>query len=59
MNKSTARQHTGHEPEIEITPEMARAGASVLCDMTTYFGADEEYWAREVYIAMSRAHRLP
>ena len=40
--------------EMEVTPEMLRAGASVLCgfDITT---ADEAYWAKRVYLAMTRA----
>ena len=38
--------------EIEITPEMIEAGTNVLYRMTTHI-ADEEYWAEEVYRAMS------
>lgn len=39
------------ELEIEITPEMIEAGASVLCGFNTYYSG-EEHWAEEVYRAM-------
>jgi hypothetical protein len=39
--------------EDEITPEMTRAGASVLYGMELAF-ASEDYWAKEVYCAMRR-----
>jgi hypothetical protein len=39
-----------HE-EIEITPEMIEAGASVRCGFET-FTVSEEYWAEMVYRAM-------
>ncbi len=38
--------------EIEVTPEMIEAGASVLYGMETAF-AGEEFWAEEVYRAMA------
>ena len=38
--------------EIEITPEMIKAGASVLYRMELAF-AREELWAEEVYRAMA------
>ena len=38
--------------EIEITPEMIEAGASVLYRMETAF-AWEPFWAEEVYRAMA------
>lgn len=38
--------------EIEITPEMIAAGASVLYGMELAF-ATEEFWAAEVYRAMA------
>ena len=41
--------------EIEITPEMIEAGASVLYGMELAF-ATEEVWAERVYIAMVRAN---
>ena len=40
------------ETEIEITPEMVKAGASVLYGMELDF-AREEFWAKEVYRAMA------
>ena len=40
--------------EIELTPEMIEAGASVLCGFSTYF-SDEAHWAKEVYKAMVKA----
>lgn len=43
--------------EIEITPEMLDAGASVLCGFETET-ADERYWAEEVYRAMAARRRL-
>lgn len=49
-------------PEIEVTPEMIEAGASVLYRMETAF-AGEEFWAEEVYRAMvslaSTSSRVP
>ena len=39
-------------PEIEVTPEMIEAGASVLFRMETAF-AREEFWAEEVFRAMA------
>jgi len=42
------------DSEIEITPGMIKAGASVLCGFNTYF-TDEAYWAQETYRAMARA----
>lgn len=42
--------------EIEVTPEMIKAGASVLCSFET-LTASEEYWAEKVYKAMSKASR--
>jgi hypothetical protein len=43
--------------KIEITPAMTAAGRDVLYRMTTHI-ADEEYWADEIYLAMSAArHR--
>ncbi len=38
--------------DVEITPEMIEAGASVLYRMETAF-AGEEFWAKEVYKAMA------
>ena len=38
--------------EIEITPEMIEAGASVLYRMELAF-AGEEFWAEEIYRAMA------
>lgn len=46
-----ANEPTG---EIEVTPEMAEAGARVLCAFET-FTAGEAYWAEEVYRAMEHA----
>ena len=57
------REYTGemdehlHEPaaavyEIEVTPEMITAGASVLYRMELDF-AREEFWAEEIYRAMA------
>jgi hypothetical protein len=43
--------------EIEVTPEMVRAGASVLYGMELTF-AGEEFWAKRVYLAMSRLKPL-
>ncbi len=42
---------TDSKDEIEVTPGMVRAGASVLCGMELAF-ASEEYWAEKVYKAM-------
>jgi len=47
-------QYPPDRPVLEITPEMVRAGASVLYRMETPF-APEEYWAKEVYSAMHAA----
>lgn len=41
-------------PEIEITPEMIRAGVSVLCAFDTSFEG-EEVWAVRIYRAMETA----
>jgi len=41
-------------PGIKVTPEMLKAGASVLYEFET-LTAGEEYWARRVYEAMVRA----
>ena len=38
--------------EIEVTPEMVEAGASVLYGMELAF-ASEEFWAERVYRAMA------
>ena len=38
--------------DVEITPEMIEAGASVLYRMELAF-AGEEFWAEEVYRAMA------
>lgn len=38
----------------QITPEMIKAGALVLAGFDTTF-ADEELWAKRVYLAMRRA----
>ena len=38
--------------DVEITPEMIEAGASILYRMETAF-AGEEFWAEEVYRAMA------
>lgn len=43
--------------EIEITPEMIEAGASILCGFETET-AGEEYWAKKVFLAMMRASHL-
>lgn len=40
------------ELEIEITPEMVEAGASVLYRMEPAFHG-EEFWAKEIYRAMA------
>ena len=45
-----------NESEIEITPEMIEAGASILYGMELAF-AREEYWAEEVYRAMDAKRR--
>jgi hypothetical protein len=50
------RQAGAEGTEDEITPEMIRAGASVLYGFETQT-ADEAYWAVEVYRAMRRAAR--
>ncbi len=42
----------GDRQEIEVTPEMIEAGASVLYGMELAF-AGEEFWAKEVYKAMA------
>jgi hypothetical protein len=42
--------------EIEVTPEMVEAGASVLCGFHTFF-ADEASWAEDVYRAMEQTRR--
>jgi len=44
--------------DIEITPEMIEAGASILCHFQTET-AGEDYWAEEVYKAMAsrKPHR--
>lgn len=39
-------------PRIKITEEMLEAGVAVLCKFET-LTAGEEYWAKEVYIAMA------
>lgn len=45
--------------DIEITPAMIEAGASVLYRMEPLF-ASEEFWAKEVYRAMASArHEAP
>ena len=38
--------------EIEVTPEMIEAGASVLCGFNTYF-TGEAFWAEKVYRVMA------
>ena len=38
--------------DVEITPEMVEAGASVLYRMEPAFHS-EEFWAKEVYRAMA------
>jgi len=48
---------TEENDEIEITPEMIEAGASVLFGFETFF-ADEELWAARVFETMVRAHRV-
>ena len=50
MTTDTAKVRTDSE-EIEITPAMIEAGASVLCGFNTYF-SDEAHWAKKVYNAM-------
>ncbi len=48
------------DEEIEITPEMIEAGASVLCGFET-LTASESYWAEMVYRAMhsvAKRHRV-
>ena len=44
-----------NEPDPIITPEMAAAGASVLFRADIGYFADEEFYAREVFIAMFKA----
>ena len=48
------KEDVGRNPgnEIEVTPEMIAAGASVLYKMELAF-AGEEFWAEEVYRAMA------
>ena len=38
--------------EVEVTPEMVDAGSAVLCRMNLSL-ADEEFWAVELYRAMT------
>lgn len=40
------------EGEIEVTPNMIEAGASVLYGMELAF-AGEEFWAKKIYRAMA------
>ncbi len=47
-------------PEIEVTPEMVEAGASVLAGFdTTLAPCTEGIWAERVYRAMRRAALVP